>query len=543
MPRAQQTPSFPIDDGLSAASPEDLDEVEEREEEQEEEEQPEPPEEEEVDLAPATPPPGASVNGVQPHRPAPKPPKSRRKGKGNSTAARATQPRKWPEDPEEMWPAVLKELPSWQRDPSEVRIQVWIMRGVGVNKPRKLEPKIYGDTVLGDEPGQMLMDRVIDEFHIRTRGTTQMPTSYQLRFVLSDGGWIGQSGIFDLDPYEQLERARRGARGHGFGAPPPPEPYGYPPPPSPYGGGYPYEPSRGYGRDPRSSYGEPMSPRYARGSAPTHPQQPLPPLGDITAERMRDENIFLRGQLQKLTEEMTSIREGRPFDLPPVAPSQPQMNAADIAAAVITGLQAAGVVPHPNAQTPPASAPAAAPVAPATAPAAVGAGAPAAPAASPSPASQFEGMVNQMFGMFMQSAMKRAMGAVQQSFNDPEPATTPEAAATVEPPKEGDEDLPFKTTAIPEAKWPDGRPVIYPRNKETGKLDLTGAIMANPYIAEKGMELAGSVIEVGKDVLRRIAAGGQPHIIGQIPPGAVDGTPQAEGDGGEQPSPWQRQPI
>jgi hypothetical protein len=471
MHMAQQHKSYSIDDDATSTGLEDLESESDEAKEQDQEQQP-------VEAAP--------------HRPPPKSPKRQSKSP-NSTAARATQPRKWPEDPEEMWPAILKELPGWGRDPSEVRIQVWIIRGVGVHKPRKLEPKIYGDTVLGDEPGQMLMDRIIDEYHVRTRGTSQMPTSYQLRFVLSDGGWIGQSGIFDLDPFEQLERARA-ARG-GFT----PQGYGYPPPPPP--------PAAAYGRQ---AYYPPQPPPDPRRTAPVASES-------VEIARLRDENIFLRGQLDRLSEQIASIREGRSFDPPPpaAATSSPSpMSASDIAAAVIASLQAAGLVPP--AKT--------------SAPTATGAGAPA-PAAPTAASSQIEQMANKMFGTFMEHVMKRMVGTMQQSFEQP---TVDVATVAVDPPKQDDdEDLPFKAKEIPGAKWPDGRPVIYPRNKETGKLDLTGAIMANPYIAEKGMELASSVVDVGKDVLRRIAADGQPHIVSRIPTGALDGTP----------TPWQRQPI
>lgn len=535
---AQQPQTFTIDDeARGAAGEEDQEEAPEEASEEEEEEEGE---EEELDVsspAPSSP----SANGAS-HRSAPKPPKPRGKKKNNASAPRATQPRKWPSDLEQMWLAVLKELPAWKRDPSEVRIQVWIMRGVGVQKPRKLEPKIYGDTVLGDEPGQALMDRVIDEFHIRTRNTTQMPTSYQLRFVLSDGSWIGQSEVFDLDPYEVLERSRRG-RGGPAGFEPPYGGPGYGPPQG-FGAAPPGQGYRGYGSPPPYAsppYGAPAyypePARYPRsvggqqGHGPGQQPPPPPMPGEpVEVSRMRDENIFLRGQLQKLSDEMAAIRDGRSFDPPPPLPT-PALSATDIATAIVTALQATGIgQPHPQAQ-PPVGAGAAQPQA-AAQPAA---------AATPAAANPVQQMIENAFGSFMQLTLRRAMGSMQQSLESTGTAPSATAAATVEPPPNDDEDLPFKTSPIPEAKWPDGRPVIYPRNKETGKLDLTGAIMANPYIAEKGMELASSVVEVGKDVLRRMASNGEPHIVGQIPASAADGTPQAEST--EQPPAWQRQPI
>ena len=136
--------------------------------------------------------------------------------------------------------------------------------------------------------------------------------------------------------------------------------------------------------------------------------------------------------------------------------------------------------------------------------------------------------------------MQQVMGGMQKSITgmgepleeDLEPAAT-QIAAPVDP----KDSLPFVPVQL-DAKWPDGSPVGYAADKETGKIDWTGVAFGNPYMAVKLMEVAGKVGDAFADVVKKAGVAG-PHIVHKVPENAQNGQPSVPKPSGGFGSGWE----
>jgi hypothetical protein len=358
--------------------------------------------------------------------------------------------------------------------------------------------RIGGESVAGGAgitPGQALTDHVMRWCHIGTGAVGQ--ASYDIYFGRkADGQAITTSSIAMPDAVtctnilNAQERADAGAV--GAARPPMPQPQQappwQPPPPPQWGPGYGYQP----------------------------PVAPAPQGMDQDGMR---ELAFLRGAYQ---EALTAAREGRqPNIAPPPGAAGPVINEEAIAqrvtASVLMALQNSGALSKPDAV--------AAPPPPVQA----------APIPAPTPAG-LSGMVEKMLGGILENAFKAAgaqvdrsikqsmgMGAPPQQSAAEEPE---EEAPEVVPPKDPADDLPWTVAEVPGAKWSDGRPMIFAKNKETEDFDPMGVLMSNPVIAERAMGIAEGLGNAIKDAVTKFTQGppapGVAQVVREIPRTAVN---------------------
>jgi len=164
------------------------------------------------------------------------------------------------------------------------------------------------------------------------------------------------------------------------------------------------------------------------------------------------------------------------------------------------------------------------------------------PAAQPQATAEDQLMKVMKEGMntIVTKTMQQVMGGMQKSITglgdpiDDEPEPAP---AEIVPPVDPKDSLPFVPVQL-EAKWPDGSPVGYAADKETGKIDWTGVAFGNPYMAVKLMEVAGKVGDAFADVVKKAGVAG-PHIVHKVPENAQNGQPSAPRQNGGFGSGWE----
>ena len=148
--------------------------------------------------------------------------------------------------------------------------------------------------------------------------------------------------------------------------------------------------------------------------------------------------------------------------------------------------------------------------------------------------STFEASVQQIMQGMMQGVLKKVGQSVDQAIRgDGAAAAQPtEAVAEVIPPEDPKENLPFESIPVG-SKWPDGRDVMFPRDRETGSINMMGVAFANPFLAEKMADAASSFIGNVGDLVKnmgRAVVPGATEVVQTIPRGAVQagmGQPQA----------------
>jgi hypothetical protein len=431
------------------------------------------------------------------------------------TLADGTPNSKWQDrEAELMWPEILQWVESTGHSAYEVSIQVVRLTPAG---PEGALPmgSFDGNAAIGDKqvgPGDRLMQIITDQFHM---ATARGPARYEVRFVWKMGsGRIG-TGILNLPSPAEIIALRNAAysaasaeqpqQQGGVGARPPgppmhqapyssPPPYGQPqqPPWAPY-------------------YGAPMYPHYGMG----YPQTP---------QGLSPEMAALQSQLERtqgaLNEALAAAREGRQPRIEGVA-APPVSEAAlveKVTAGVLMALHKAGVI-APQAASQPATV-AAPPVA--------------GVAADQGLRGEMDDMMRgvfrtavQMFKSNVEKSVKQMMGV----------GGVPEdtAAEIAEPEPAKDEfKTPFDVASVSDVKWPDGSPVRYAADRSSGDISPMGLAFSNPYMVEKGMNIAQGVTEALTDALKGLAKQGltsgvgrpqQPtQVVREIPKTASDAT-------------------
>jgi hypothetical protein len=468
------------------------------------------------------------------------PPKKRNpKARNGVGGALGGAPEDSPREAELLWLWILARLPSEGRSAYDVTIQVLQLDPPASNGRAFMVGSFGGGAIRGSEtvdPSQALISYVTDNFHM-PRSQSRQSVTYQIRFIWASNSQQMKRGELTLPPRDEIiavrqeEARQRQANGE------PVTPYN-PPPMHQQGVGVPQPWPQPFGFPP--SYYPPP----AGGDA-----QMMPQLLTMMQE-------MWRAQL-----------EGRPPNpaaagvaAPPPAPLNEDSIVQKTTASVLMALQQAGILTKPTAGV------AAATPTPAVSP------------ASPAASNPFAGMMEKAVGRMFEAAVGEVEKSVKKTiagvgkpqdddyyFDDDDDgkkggSSSPASAAVgvgapPTPPKEDAFDLPWATKPVADAKWGDGRPVVYAEDKETGNFSWQGALMSNPTVLEKGMEaaqgLAGALTNIVKQVGAKASAGfaqapqnpppqmtpktvsipPAATVVAETPAGAVDATPKSWKDG------------
>lgn len=414
-----------------------------------------------------------------------------------------------------MWPEILDYLSSVGRSPYDVTIQVARLDPPGPNGAVFMTGVIDGNQVDGSDPGNRLVDRITDLYHLPlARG----PATYEVRFIWKAGsGRIGTAKL-NLPSPAEIVALRNAAMMSGQ-----------------------QEPQPGVGAPQRQPM-QPMQPPMQQ--PPYYPPQPQyapnpyydlrfqPPLGvawQPQATGVSEDVSALRAELARtqgaLNEALTAMREGRQPNLGAVASPATPPSEDMIVAKVIMALQRTGVIG--NTQPQPAQA----------APAA------AAPARNDL-AGAVDGLLRDVLGGavdIMKSNIKKSLAGAMGVGGVPEEAAAEPEVTEPEDPFAA----PFDIAPVSDVKWPNGDPVRYAADKSTGNISPMGLAFGNPYIAEKAMGVANGLVEGLTDALKGfaknqipVAGAGRPQmpapqVVREIPAEATNATPpNGESSGG-----------
>lgn len=450
--------------------------------------------------------------------PPPKP-TARVKTKKNGVAAavgsgvqpkRDNGPGRWTSNEAELqWPEIIEWLESTGHSPFEVDIQVVRLSPAG---PEGAMPvgHIDGNAVVGDgqvSAGDRLIRFITEQFHMPTQ---RGPARYEVRFNWKVGAQrIGRATLNLPSPAEiiALRNASYAAQTEqpmpqNLGAMPqrqqqpqyapqqPPQ-YAQPPQQQPY---YPYgPPPYGYGYAPPGVYHEPA------------PVGVSPDVSALQAELARTQGA--------MNEMMRAWREGK---APPpggvAAPSDAitqKVNALeskfDALIAAINRTGSLGGVGNP----PPAVA--------------------APPAATGGTADEMRGMVDGVLKGMMRMAVDTFNNNVQKSIKTAMgmglPPVEDASAEIAEPAPEESMKPPFDVADVADTKWPDGSPVKYAADRESGDISPMGLAFGNPYVVGKAMDMANGLTEALTGVLKGMTqtpiGAGRPQQPPQVPPAQV----------------------
>ena len=446
---------------------------------------------------------------------------------GNSTARSES---KWTSrEAELMWPEIIDWLAANGHSPYEVEIQVVRLSPTNGEGTMTLG-RIDGNAVMGDQqvaPGDRLMQVIIDQFHMPTmRG----PARYEVRFLWKVGAQRIGIGILNVPSPAEIIALRNAAYAasteqqppqQGMGAPqrhPQQQPPQYAPPQYPPQQPWPTPPWMQH-----SPYGYGQPPYMSQPPPGVHPEPGVSPdVATLSAALARSQGM--------LDEVMRAWREGRqPPAAPGVAAAPPSEEAIaeKVTARVLMALQKAGAFSSGGLSG---------------APAAVAAPAAATPAAT-------RNMMDDMFNGVMQTALGVFKSGLEKSvktaFGMGAPPVEEAAAEIAEPEPAKDEfKAPFNVAAVEDVRWPDGSPVRYAADRESGDISPMGLAFGNPYIIEKGMRVAEGLTGALTDALKGLARPppgvgkpssapqvAPPQVVREIPSEAVDASTSApEGD-------------
>ncbi len=458
----------------------------------------------------------------------------------NGVGALGGAPEDSPREAELLWLWILARLPSEGRSAYDVTIQVLQLDPPASNGRAFMVGSFGGGAIRGSEtvdPSQALISYVTDNFHM-PRSQSRQSVTYQIRFIWASNSQQMKRGDLTLPPRDEIiavrqeEMRQRQANGE------PVTPYA--PPPM----------HQGVAGLPQQQSPQPF------GFPPSYYP---PPAGSDSA--------MMPALLSMIQEMWRAQLEGRPPNpaaagvaAPPPAPLSEDSIVQKTTASVLMALQQAGILTKPAAGVA-AATPAATPAA-------------ATPATPNSMTSMMERTINRMFEAAIgevEKNVKKTIAGVGKPQDDDDyfdddngkPAsTTPQTGVGAPPPAKPAEDafeLPWSTKPVADAKWGDGRPVVYAEDRETGGFSWQGALMSNPTVLEKGMEaaqgLAGALTDIVKQVGAKASAGfagggGQPPqnpppqmaqktvsippaatVVAETPAGAVDATPKSWKDG------------
>jgi hypothetical protein len=419
-----------------------------------------------------------------------------------------------------LWPEIISYLEGVGKSPYDVSVQIARVNPPGPDGAMPLGA-IDGQALVGDaqvSAGDKLMQIITDTKHMPTaRG----PARYEARFTWKVGsGRIG-TGILNLPSPAEIMALRNAAMQQQYESErqQPPPGVGTPPrhpqaPPQAPQQPWPQQPPPWQQPHPYSPYGYAPPPPWGYGAPPQNPG-------------LSPEMAALQSQLERtqgaLNEALAAAREGRQPRIEGVAAAP--INEDMIVAKVLTALRAAGIGVQPAAP-PQVAAP---PVA----------------ASDVTTRGRIEKMVDGImetaigvFGQNLQKSVRQVMGV----GGIPE-----EAAAVVEPvPTPEVYEAPFDVAPVADAKWPNGDPVRYAADRETGNISPMGLAMSNPYVADKIVGIANGLTEGLTEALKGLVKGQaqtqmrEPpaQVVREIPRGAQDASEPPNGQGNPEGGGW-----
>lgn len=343
-------------------------------------------------------------------------------------------------DADILWPEMMEWLTKKGRSPYDVTVNV-----IRVEPPPRssVGEGFEANAAVGDgtslTPGDAIKRIVEDYYHLPVSRT---PAKYELQFVWrADSRYIANGYLSCGSPAEiiALRNAQHARRMHqpqqmpglGFMPSPPQQQQQIPP----------FVP-QGYGSPP---FGFPP-PQYAT-------QQP--PQRDPELERrlrsLEDENARLRAERSAPPR---ALYPG--IGAPPTIAGPQALTATDVARIMDERIRAAGL---------------------------------GAPAHAP-PANDMISVMRQ--GLAVMREMRRFSEEAGGMFEPDD--RTPLALGTGELPPPPDDDLPYQITDLP-SQWGDGSKAKLVRDKETGKVDLLGMALMNPFPSQKFMDAGAAFMQ------------------------------------------------
>lgn len=428
-----------------------------------------PPASQPVEPAPAAAPAQATPTGKRRGRPpagvgAPPRAPGRPRGKAGDVPdrfnARAKGPQNWSSHQADvLWPELLQWLEANGRSAYDVMVNVICIEP----PPRKSVGEGFeANAAVGDSgttPADALARIVSDYYHLPVSRT---PAKYELQFVWrANGNYITNAYLSLSSPAEiialrnaqhqrrmQMAYQAPGLGGIGPGM--------MPPPPSP-----PMMPQMQQQPQPQQPMAMPMPyvPYGYQQQMPSPPQAPRDSRRDIEIEQLRMEVEQLRRQRQQ------PQPQPQPQPRPGMGASPPEDMETRIVRRVVEELRGVGL----------------------------GAPAPQVVTAAPPPIND---SISTMRGVLqMMREFRRFSDEAGGMFEPEEPR-----AALPPSPTEKEDDMPYQITELP-SQWADGSHTKLVRDKETGKIDLLGLALLNPFPA-------GKLMEAGAEFMKRFGARG-----------------------------------
>lgn len=395
----------------------------------------------------------------------------------------------------------LKEYPAELGQPVDYAVQVFSLDS-GAERGRFLGSFNFNSLEGPFHPGERMQELVTTGYHVRR---TDRAETYDIRIITAKLGKHVSSAKLPLgSPQEILavkqqveEQQRREAerRTYGAGA-------------AAWGAGPAYPTAAGAVPAPAPYY---APPGYGAPAAP--PPAPAPSPGeDPTVQQLRANLEYTKGVLDEV---LRAQREGRTFTPPAAGVAAPPSAPAPLTEQRVVELVTATVTHVLRT---------------------VGVGAaPAAPAPA-APVDRMSTLIRDSMEQAMGAMIQQGVGKLVSTFKEtistmgqpPAVAEEPEEPEPPAPPPDPTEKLPFELVPTA-AKWPDGRPVMYPISRETGDISGQGALVGNPFIVEQGMKIVQTIAEAGRAFAERITLPDGSSVVGKTPRSAVDGTPRGVG--------------
>jgi hypothetical protein len=388
-----------------------------------------------------------------------------------------------PREADLLWALILEKLPAVGRGPYDVRIQILQIDPPSAHGDGLTLGYLSGGYVQGTDeiPGQLALVHYITDFFHMPRAVSRGSVRYQVRFLWAQNSQNFTRGDITLPPRDEIIALRNAdaKRRQQQGEPVAP----YVPPA--------IAPAQGFGA-------LPPQPGYTP-SAPTYyppPDSTAPALMAMVME------MFRASQEQRQPQITPQMLAGLAGAAQP--PSPPAVSEDAIVAKVLGALEKAGVLPKPVA----------APVGVAT------------PPPAPTPTTSLE----KAFARLMDTAVNTFIGGVEKNIKQTltgvgAPPPEEEAESELAEQKPPDDGLPYRASKVnDEVKWGDGRLVMYAADKETGDFDWKGFLMANPTIAEKGMDIVAKLGEAAAETVKRVGSQATAGMSGQ-PKAQIPTTP------------------
>lgn len=480
---------------------------------------------------PLDPPPPTNGRKVEAHGPRKdnKPTEHRPKGKLGEVPDRVWKHR----EADLMWAEMLAALPGEQRTPWDLEMRVFTS---SPGDKHQVGEAVGGELLQGDNtisPSEAVR-RQVTQMHLDRKEQVRGAENYEVWFCWRHNGWMwGRGEIRCASPAEiaatrDAEMRRRAADASR-------QPYVPDALPPRAGTGW-----------PGSQQQSVATPDYAPYAPPP---QSAPAGGDEAAtlrvelQRSRENEAYMRARIDDLMD-LIGQERSRAAAQPALAaaqpPAPPPPSLADEVKKSVEVLRALGIPvgAPPAAPAPPAPPP---PEKPKTVLEQVddarklleALGVPVGNKQAPPPVAAAPTAAEDLLTAAADSFIKkgRSLRTVFRSLGDVFTETAEGAAEAVAE----DDPLPFRVHDTG-SQWKDGRPVKMPVTAE-GKIDWVKVPFHNPFMMEKGMEMAQGVFESAGKIMRAVVVPGtageeEAEVVDKTPEDAQDATDKKEGEGG-----------